>query len=257
MLATRDWKISKISAARLIERLCRRRPAGGVENNNWAATPPLTIRRPANPLLPSRQRRPAQRMSLPIKRSTTWIIVTRQCRHQKAANDFFLQVHICTQSHTLSGIFKTVTFFPLLAMPLLWSIFFKELRLGMCSSRFCFFWHLRLKWKKSFSNKNIATFQILSCGCETLMQYFRYFRSMKSVLVNVQTSKQWHVPSRPGRTKLTQLFFPDWQQCKLANQTTNQPTDQPTNWVLKKDKSCASSEYTGKQLKGASVKRWF
>ena len=148
MLATRDWKISKISAARLIERLCRRRPAGGVENNNWAATPPLTIRRPANPLLPSRQRRPAQRMSLPIKRSTTWIIVTRQCRHQKAANDFFLQVHICTQSHTLSGIFKTVTFFPLLAMPLLWSIFFKELRLGMCSSRFCFFWHLRLKWKK-------------------------------------------------------------------------------------------------------------
>ena len=45
---------------------------------------------------------------------------------------------------------------------------------------------------------------------------------MKSVLVNVQTSKQWHVPSRPGRTKLTQLFFPDWQQCKLANQPTNQ-----------------------------------
>ena len=46
--------------------------------------------------------------------------------------------------------------------------------------------------------------------------------SMKSVIVNVQTSKQWHVPSRPGRTKLTQLFFPDWQQCKLANQPTNQ-----------------------------------
>ena len=149
MLATRDWKISKISASRLIERLCRRRPAGGVENNNWAATPPLTIRRPANPLLPSRQRRLAQRMSSPIKRSRTWIIVTRQCRHQKAANDFFSLKSIYIYWHTFF-IFKTVTFFPLLATPLLWSIFFKELRLGMCSSRFCFFWHLRLNWKKIF-----------------------------------------------------------------------------------------------------------
>ena len=108
MLATRDWKISKISAARLIERLCRRRPAGGVENNNWAATPPLTIRRPANPLLPSRQRRPAQRMSLPIKRSTTWIIVTRQCSHQKAANDFF-----SSSPHIFTGtLFQNCYFIP-------------------------------------------------------------------------------------------------------------------------------------------------
>ena len=147
-------------------------------------------------------------------------------------------------------IFKTVTFFPLLATPLLWSIFFKELRLGMCSSRFCFFWHLRLKWKESFPNKNIPTFQILSCGCEILMQYFRYFRSMKSVLVNVQTSKQWHVPSRPGRTKLTQLFFPDWQQCKLANQPTNRPVEswRKTNLVHRLSTQASSSKVCWKMI---------
>ena len=71
-------------------------------------TPPLTIRRPANPLLPSRQRRPAKRMSLPIKRSTTWIIVTRQCSHQKAANDFF-----SSSPHIFTGtLFQNCYFIP-------------------------------------------------------------------------------------------------------------------------------------------------
>ena len=250
MLATRDWKISKISAARLIERLCRRRPAGGVENNNWAATPPLTIRRPANPLLPSRQRRPAQRMSLPIKRSKTWIIVTRQCRHQKAANDFFLQVHICTQSHTLSGIFKTVTFFPLLAMPLLWGIFFKELRLGMCSSRFCFFWHLRLNWKKLFPTKISLYSKYCLLAVDSDTDFLGILGLWRACL--------WMFKQANSGTCPAALVAPNWHNCSFqidsnANLLTNQPTDQ----LSLEETQILCIVWTHRQAAQRSVERWF